>query len=497
MSASDVAAEESPAPPRSAARPAPFLLLAAVAALLVPVRSASRPLDDIDLYWHILIGREILAGTPVTEAGRGWSFAPVPDTWVSTQWLAEVLFAWMHDTFGFGSFVVYRTLTTVLALAVLAAVTLYRRPARAAAWPFALAGLSLAMTSQDRSQQLTYILAPLVGWWGLRLWRDGRLPRWWVVLPLVAVWANVHGGWLLLPMMLVAAAGARALDHGIRDPRLIIRALLLAIATTLAAMISPSGIDNVLAVRRFSESTAAIAEWGAVRTTDWQAMAIGLMLVTVVVAWARGRQRPTRGEVALVLFLLFFGYSAWRSSTPATLMLAPIVVFSLARAIGDPDPLPVGTRQPLARVSIAIAAVGVVLSGFLAVTQTPVIDPDIPQTLLTKVRDNPQPQRVLNTYNVAGPLLFFGGPPPHVLVAIDGRADRYGGDYINRYTDTLMYARPGWQELVDELEPTSAVLRVDEPLAGALVAQRQWVEVAREGNTLILAAPGSTGWPTG
>ena len=28
----------------------------------------------------------------------------------------------------------------------------------------------------------------------LRLWRDGRLPRWWVVLPLVVVWANVHGG---------------------------------------------------------------------------------------------------------------------------------------------------------------------------------------------------------------------------------------------------------------------------------------------------------------
>jgi hypothetical protein len=178
-------------------------------------------------------------------------------------------------------------------------------------------------------------------------------------------------------------------------------------------------------------------------------------------------------------------------------MLAPVVVGTMARAIGDDDPLPAGTRQPLARVSAGIAAVGVALSLVLAVTQTPAVDPDIPQALLTKVRDNPQPQRVLNTYNISGPLLFFGGPPPHVLVAIDGRADRYGGEYIGKYTDTLMYARPGWEDMVDDLDPTAAVLRIDEPLAGALVAQRGWTEVAREGNTLILAAPGSTGWPAG
>ena len=496
MTESNVAVEEV-AGPAVAARPAPFLLLAAVVALLVPVRAASRPLDDIDLYWHILLGQEILGGTPVAQAGRGWSFAPVPDTWVSTQWLAEVFFAWLHDLFGFESFVLYRTVTTILALAVLAAVTLRRRPARAAAWPFAVAALALAITSQDRSQQVTYILAPLVGWWGLRLWREGRLPRWWVVLPLVAVWANIHGGWLLVPMMLVVAAFAWVLDHGLREPRLVLRALLLAIATGLAAMVSPSGVDNVLAIRRFSESTAAIAEWSAVTTLDWQALALGLMLLTVVVAWALGKERPTRGEVALVLLLLAFGYSAWRSATPACLMLAPIVVGTIARALGDPDPLPEGTRQPLARLSVGIAIVGVLLSGALALTQTPVIDPDIPQGLLAQVREHPEPQRVLNTYNVAGPLLYFGGPPPHVQVAVDGRADRYGGQYIDDYVSTLVMARPGWEEMLEELDPTSAVLRVDEPLAGVLVAQRGWVEVTREGRTLLLRPPGASGWPTG
>ena len=62
---------------------------------------------------------------------------------MSTQWLAEVLFTWMQEHFGFQSFVVYRTVTTILALVVLAAVTVYRRSARAGAWPFAVAGLAL------------------------------------------------------------------------------------------------------------------------------------------------------------------------------------------------------------------------------------------------------------------------------------------------------------------------------------------------------------------
>ncbi|MGE0818735.1 MAG: hypothetical protein AB7O74_08715 [Candidatus Nanopelagicales bacterium] len=489
--AAERADEAAPAPP---SRPAPFLLLAAVVAALVPLRAATRPLDDIDLYWHILIGQEILGGTPVAEAGRGWSYAPVPDTWVSTQWLAEVLFAWMHDTFGFQSFVVYRTLTTILAIVVLAAVTVVRRPARAGAWPFAIAGLALALTGQDRSQQLTYILAPLVGWWALRLWREGTLPRWWVVLPLVVIWANVHGGWLLLPMALVLAALARALDHGLRD-RAAWLAVALSAGTGLAALVSPSGLDNVLSVLRFSSATARISEWLPVTAVDWESLPILLMAVTIVCTWAFGLVRPTRGEVVLVLALLGFGYTAWRSSTPALLMLAPIVTGSLARGLGETDPLPPGVRQPLARVSAAIAAAGCVLSLGLAATQNPVIDPDYPQGLFAQIRDAGQPQRVLNAYNIAGPLLWFAGGPPHVLVGIDGRADRYGGDYIERYDGDLMDTRPGWEDLLAELRPTSALIRETEPLAGALVAQKDWVVVAREGRWVLLHAPGAPGWP--
>lgn len=476
-----------------AARPVPWLALAAVVALLAPLRAGMGPIRDIDSYWHLLVGREILAGVPVAEAGRGWSMAPVADTWVSAQWLAEVVLAKLESIGGLQALLVYRVVTLTAGLAVLACVTLVRRPVRPGVLAFTLGALMLSITSQERSQNLTFLLAPLVGWWAERLWRQGRLPRWWIVLPLVVVWSNWHGGWVILPIALVVAALARMLDHGVRD-RTSWYAVLLAAGTFAAACVSPSGIANALAVVRFSSSTAQILEWQPVTFWDWSAIAFVPLLLAIVVAWARGRVRPSRGELFLVLVLVAFATLAWRNLAPATLMLAPITVGIVARAMGEADPAPALPRPRLWRTAWASGVVGLALGLFLAMTQTPVVDPDIPGGLLARLKATTAPQRVIDTYNVSGPLLFFAGPPPHVVVGIDGRADRYGGDYLRRYQGGLLGARPGWQDLLGELAPTSALLLKDEALAGVLVDQKGWVEVAREGDYVLLRAPDAPGW---
>ena len=472
------------------ARPVPWLLLAGIVALIVPLRAAVGPIRDIDSYWHLLVGGDILAGSPVTSAGRGWSFAPVADTWVSTQWLAELVFAKLEQWGGLESLIVVRVVMVVASLGVLAAVTLVRRPVRAGIVMFAIGSLTLSITVQERSQQLTFLLAPLVGWWMERLWREGRLPRWWVVLPLVVVWANVHGGWVILPIGLTIAALARVVDHGWRD-RCAYQSLALAAATVVAACVSPSGFDNALAARRFSSATAQIIEWRPVTFWDTAAVPLAALVLVVLIAWGRGRARPTRGEIVLVVVTLAFATFAWRNLTPAVLMLCPLLTGTLARALGEPDPT--RERSPLARTALGMAAVGALLGVVLAVGQSPVVDPAVPSGLIAKVAQSSSSQRVLNTYNVSGPLLWFGGGPGHVSVAVDGRADRYGGDYLSRYTD-MVAAREGWQSMLDSLAPTAALLRRDEALSGVLVAERGWVVVGREGDYVLLHAPNATGW---
>lgn len=474
--------------------PLPVFLLSGVVAAAVTIVAAVGPIRDIDSYWHLLVGQEVLAGAPVAEAARGWSFAPVPDAWISTQWLAEVLFARLYQWSGLQALIVYRDVTTMLAIAALAAVTLWRRPARAGTWVFTLAALALSIAVSERSQQLTYVLAPLLGWWAERLLRNYQLPRWWLVLSLVVVWSNFHGGWLLLPLVLSLAGLARMVDQGWRDLAAY-RAWLLAALSFGAACVSPSGVGNAFAAARFAQATSGINEWHAARPWDWQAVPFLLVVLVVLISWILGRSRPSRGEVLLVLAITAFGLMAWRNLTPTALVLAPLTTGILARALGEPDPSPPGTRTPLARSAFALALLGAVFGIVLAFRQAPVVPGDIPQRLLSVVREVNSPQRVLNTYNISGPLLWFGGPPPHVLVGIDGRADRYGSEYIDEYQAGLINARPGWEKLFDQLKPTCALLRTDEALSGVLVAQRDWIEVGREGDYVLLRAPTTTGFP--
>lgn len=471
----------------------PWVLVAGITVAGTSISVAVGRIRDIDLYWHLIVGDQIRAGTPVTEAGHGWSFAPgVADTWVSSQWLAEVVLSWLHDVGGFHALVLYRVVTVLAALAVLAAVTLRGRPVRAAVVPYALGGIALASTSQERSQQLTYILAPLVGWWAERLLRDGRLPRWWLVLPLTVVWANYHGGWILLPFTLVVVAVSRWVDHGWRD-RAAPRAILLAAGCGLAAMVSPLGPANALTAITFSRAASEhIVEWDRVKPWSDQGWQLAAVLVVVIVCWAWGRTRPGRGELVFVLALLAFGFLAYRNITPTILILAPMLVGVIDRVRpgwrADP-PRPLFTR-----ISWAIAALGAAAAVVIALLPGTDLHQGRGVDLMERVAEHPGQVRVLNTYNAAGPLLWFGGGPGHVKVAIDGRTDRYGAAYIDSYLDTLLAARPGWQAMFDRLDPDAAVLYSNDALTSALKAERDWRQLDYDDGFVLLVPPDATGW---
>jgi hypothetical protein len=487
-------------------RDGPWALLAAVTATAVTIAAAFGPIRDIDLFWHLLAGDAIRTGTPIREAGRGWSFAStVPDTWVSSQWLAELLLSWIHELGGFPALVAYRVLTTALTLLVLTLVCLRRRSAIAGAIPFTIAAIALASTTQERSQQLTFILAPLVGWWAERLWRTGRLPRWYVVLPLTVGWANFHGGWVILPLSLGLAAVARWVDHGWRD-RVAPKAVGLALGCFFASMISPLGPANSITAFTFSKATAQIAEWKQVEFWNPQALSlIGLLLIAVV-AWSLGRSRPKLGELILTLGLIGFGFLAYRDITPSVLLLAPVATGIITRALPDtssppaspdtPAPLRRWTRHGtrLGRTSLAIGMAATIVALAFAFRSSAIAPVDAPMGLYQRIADHPGPVKVLNTYNLAGPLLFYGGRPPHVRVGIDGRTERYGADYIQQYNDVLFGAQPGWTWQFEQLDPDAVLVYSNQALSAALVAERRWQVIDSQSGIQLLVPPNAKGW---
>jgi hypothetical protein len=409
----------------------------------------------------------------------------VPDTWVSTQWLAEVALARLDELGGISTALVYRVVTTAAILLALAVVTLRRRPLRPGAVVFALAALTLGIFAQERSQQLTYLLAPLVGLWAERAWREGRPPRWWVLLPVVWIWAQFHGGWVLAPALLLLAALARVVDRRGWDRTVGVLAAQ-ALAAVAVAALAPAGVANITAVLRFSAAAETIREWQRVELWNPAALPLVVLLAVLVVSWARGRTRPTVGELLYVGVLVAFALSAYRNLPTAALALAPAVATSLARSWGDDllDEDPPG--RPILIGSALLVAAVLVLSVGTAASTTPAYDPaKVPVALLDRISAG---DRVLPTYNVSGAVLWRAGPPPAVLVAIDGRADRYGADYLERYA-ALEAGEPGWETLLDELDPTVALLRTDRALAELLVTRRGWTEIDRTEDHVLLRAP--------
>lgn len=474
---------------RGLARIEPLHLLAAVFAAVSLAEVTLLPVVDPDAPWHVLLGTEVWHGTPPWQSGRGWTFAPIDDRhWVTTQWLSELLMAGFHGAMGWTGLLVFRALLTMALLVVLAGTLLPGRPARVAVPVFLLAGSPILLLSvQERPQSLSFLLLVPVSWWALHLVREGRQPSAWVVLPLTVVWANIHGLWVLLPATLALACVARWLDRGIRD-RSSAGSLALAAACLAGGLLTPAGLGTITAAWRFREAAGSqIIEWRPVDVLGLEAIPVVALGAVMVVAWARGRERPARSELLFVGVVLLFGLAANRNVALATLLTAPFALFRFSAA-WDPQQSATTARE---RLALAMTAAVVVTGGLLtAITALTLISPlpsDAPVALAERVAGTPEGARVLPEYNDSGLVLSLIRPGGRT--AIDGRTDLFGADYIKRYI-SLTDAGYGWQSILRGLDPTAAILKRTTNLAAALQACGWRVEASTSTHLLLVPTPG-------
>jgi hypothetical protein len=462
----------------------PWHLLAIAAAGAAVVRAAG-PMHDVDAYWHVRLGQQILHGVPIAKAGDSWSFAPVPDHWTTSQWLAEVVMGESQRLLGWQGLLVLRLLFTLLLLGGLWRLTLRGRPSRVGVPVFVVATLGIAVYIEERPQLVSWVLLTVVVGWVFDL-RAGRAPDWWKVGLLAVVWANVHGLWILLPALLVVAALMRVLDEGRRDA-LARRSLLLALVALVGGCLTPLGPRGLwLALSIRQSAKTIIVEWAPTTATSLYAAAMVALLAVIVLSWARSGERVSGGEIAYVAFAALFGFLAFRDVPPAIIMLAPAAAEALTR-LTRPTPDRVGEREGRLLNVVALAMVAAVL--LVGVVRLATVDPlnpaNTPRKIAAYLAAQHRPMRVVDHYNVSGALIAFGGPD--VKLAVDGRADRYGPAYLSDYL-TMMDVGHGWQKTFDKLDPDAVVASKDTPLVQVL-EDRGWSVKVTDGDFLLLLPP--------
>lgn len=441
------------------------------------------PIRDPDVWWHVRLGHEMVAAHSVFDQGLTWSTQPpVNGSWVTTQWLAEVLMAAVQSLAGWSGIGWLRLFGEVLLLAVLSWATFVDRDLDQAALPFCIGALGSALFVQDRPQQLTYIMCPVVGWVVVRYLTSARLPAPTLVIVVIVAWAQFHPGWILVPGLLAVLVVGSVLEGGaqvLSTPR--VRWALWLFPLTLAAgTLTPAGPQALLSSGRIVASASAII-------TEWQAPSMGnigpvlfcVMVALSVASWARHEPRPDLPELIVVLALCAFASLAFRNVVPALLVLTPLTAWR--RTIANSRPARGGLTTPQRGVVwTVVGALGLIAAGIQV--SSPAIGGrySAPAILAEIVRQ--EPVRVLPTYNLGGFVAGMGGDD--VRVTVDGRTDYYGPGYLHAYDD-MVRAKPGWRTTFDDLAPDLVVLNRSDPLLSAL-EEDGWDPVLTENGYVLL-----------
>ncbi len=184
---------------------ADLLFLAIFAWLFAGAGGWSQLLADGDTGWHIRNGQLILQSHSIPY--RDWfGFSSEAHPWFAWEWLADVLFAALHGAAGLKAVVFFCGVVIAATQYVVFRHCLWR-----GINPVAALAVVLAMTNAStihylaRPHVLTLFFTACAAWL-LDVDRAGRTRLVWLLPPFVALWVNLHGGFLAVFTLLAARA---------------------------------------------------------------------------------------------------------------------------------------------------------------------------------------------------------------------------------------------------------------------------------------------------
>ncbi|MBV9584181.1 MAG: hypothetical protein JO213_04770 [Alphaproteobacteria bacterium] len=396
-------------------------------------------LNDPDTYLHIAAGRWMLSHLALPTADP-FSHSMPGAPWVPHEWLAETIFAAAFEAGGWGAVRLITALSFAIALGISTRLLLRRFDPLPCVIVSAAAGWLLLPHLLARPHILALPL--LVLWCGILIEaRDsGRGPPL-CVLPVMTLWANLHGGFMF-GLALAGFLGSEAVllpDAGqtrVAEARRWAGFIGLSI---VAAMLTPNGLAGLLQPFRLVSMPMLpmLIEWRSANLDDFPALEAWL-LGAIFLGFSYGFKLPlTRLLLTLGLFHLALQHVRHAD------LLALVVPLAVAAPLGTQirerlRAVPTSTlSRHVERLAEPAALPGMLIAGLLmlfvgmAMVARPIDrsgDPATPAAALAAARSMSASGPVFNAYPFGGYLLFEDVP-----VLIDGRLEMYGDVFLARY----------------------------------------------------------------
>lgn len=460
------------------------VLLGAILVSVVFVAERSIRLDP-DTWWHIKVGSDILATHQFPIADH-YSFTVRGAPWIAYEWLGDVVMS-LASRSGLGGTELLLVASTSLIILLIYYYAWLKCKECKAAFLATVAVIPLAMLSMTVRPQLFGYMFLVITLVCLEQFRQGHRRALWLLPPVILLWVNTHGSFVLgfMAMGLYWASGLVDLSWGglhaerwpLHDR---IRLELVALVCVLMLPITPYGarLATVPVDYAFSlpGNMAHVQEWQPVNFSQWQGKWFLVLVILFVLALLTLRLRCSLVETGFFVFSVFETCVHVRFAIVFAIIFAPMLAALMTRWV---DPY---NRSVDKYALNAVLMLGLIFMWVKYYPSKSVLEQKVasgfPVEAVHYLRQHPLPGPMLNSYGFGGYMIWANVPRQGVF--IDGRGDLYERAGVFADFRRMVDITPETQLLLRRYGIQSCLLQRSTPLAIFLSADPHWTRVYQD-----------------
>lgn len=456
-----------------------------------------------DTWWHLRAGAWMLDNGQLLSVDP-FSHTRFGEPWRYPGWLAQLVMIGIYRWQGLPG------LNVLTALAVLAAFgfmwSSMRQPPLLKAFVLVLGATVSGVYWSARPQIFTLMMTGAFFWSLQRAQRSGPRALWLPPL-LMALWANLHGGFAVGFILLGIELLASLLDHYLPKRlrvtelelgRLRPAHILLAIALCLMAVsLNPHG-PRMLAYPFQTVSIQTlrnyIQEWQSPDFHQVELQPFLFMLLLTGGAMAVSPRRPSWKALLTVGAFAALGLSAARNVALFGLLATPYLARCAQAVLAGRVPASRSDRQLPERVGRAVNLLLVLLVAIAAAAKASqplspavnqaAVERQAPVAAVEYLLENQPPGPLFNSYNWGSYLTWAAYP--EYLTFVDGRTDLFNDVILEQYL-SIWRADTGWEQQLALWDVRLALIEPEAPLVAQLSANG-WITLYQDEMAIVLAS---------
>ncbi len=479
----------------------------------VIIAATLEPIPPHDYWWHLVMGREIASTGVVPSSNLFLYTLPQSLPFVDQPWLAQWILYQVHGAAGYAGGVLLRNFLVVMSWGVALHAMWKRAPNPMVVGATALVLILLTVPVLTvRTRIFAFVPFAILLWSIFGAAEDPKRAKW-LFLNVVstAFWVNVHGTFILAPVLLSAATLSiiaervlRTREHSWRELGIWMSATA---ATVLSVALSPSGLgvyDYVLLLSVRSNVSSSVSEWRPPSIDEPIGQFFLVVLCISVVLLALKRKNVRIFEALVFAAGVVLASSAVRSmfwfAMASAVVLVPHIATLVPRQTSE-------ARRLNTFILVVFLAVGLMvqpglLHGFAVENSTLglarrggdgalYLGYENATGAASAIKARLPNERIFHDQTLGGLLEWtLADQGPRQVAFVDQRMEMITDDVWADYFQVL--TGDEWRAVLNRWEVNVIIVRCDEqwPLVQRLSADSQWVGVYADEVHLVFVRRG-------